>query len=1501
MAELIGSIKGHSLYAVSLNTAWDTHNRTSGAPITVSVDEVKIRNTAGVDVTANYKVVSEDGILVVKSRIEAEITEAPVANTLSYNQTNQELVTAGTANTSVLYVVSDNDAQTPSEGWSGNIPTGYNAGTYFVWYKAAGSEQYDETEPVKVTVVINRKAVSVNRIEVKDKVYDGTTAAEVINLSDKNIDGLYKRDLLDVEVTAEFADAIAGTDRVVNITEIKLSGEDIDNYVLDEDASQKTTTADISKKLVTVTAKNQTVSLNGKIVNTVSMATLDGAIDGHVLGSVKLTSSETNEVTTTGEIYVSDVKIVESADPNHDMTSNYDIQPVNGVMEVMSAESAVTAVPTAKTSLTYTGADQALLNDDGAAFGGDLVYVIGGETSVGTANWLDTIPTGKNAGTYYVWYKVAGDANHDDTDPAGPIEVTIAKKSVKVSGIKVNSKTYDGTTAVTFDFSSAAFDGKVGSDVLTVADAAGVFENANVGTDKKVNITANSITLGGTSEGNYTVDHANSQKEAAGNITKRPVKVIAKDQTVSLNGTIVNTVDMATLSSNGVGILTAVSLSANSTAHVTTTGTITPSAAAIRFGTADATDNFVIEYVSGNLIVTPVAATVLTAPTAKTLSFNNAQQALLNDDATVSGGSIQYAISANATTAPVDGWSEDIPTAKEVGSYYVWYKAVADDDHTDSVSACVTATIDAAEITIFFDANYEGGKGVSQNATISTADDVVTLRTNTISRNGFNFVEWNTDAEGEGTAYADGAEYSPSVNAAGFYGDVTLYAQWESVSVDSISVNKAPDKTEYVEGQKFDPTGMVVVANYANGTSREIDDYTYTPSGNLAISDNKVTISYTEAGLTFTTSQNITVVSISLDSISINKLPDKTQYVERELLDVTGMEVAATYNNGETKLVTDYTYTPDTNLTLADTTVVVSYTEKDVTRTASFNIVVSENTTPKLVSISINKAPDKTDYVEGDAFDATGMVVSANYSDGSIKSVSGYTVTPSVNLTVSDNKVTVSYTEEGITCTADVAIKVKAKSNADVVVEDEDYSAWNLYEDNTEHTFTVAGANGSAVKNSNTKSAVFYDAELNGDTITVTAKGDLKKAAKAANAVLEFVTDDGVVEFTLPVEYKKPQLKLSVAKVNVKNGAETVVKTTISRKSAAGVFEPMDLTNATVTFEGKDIEILENGEIAITVNGGVKGKINVVGEGWNSADPVALNFNVKGSDKDVISVEMGGLKTVIVNSNAKSQSFEFPVFLSGVEADSETVTITDKKSSGLAKIEGGNLVIAYPEAGVAKGNYTIVLNGGTAKAVKVKVKVSDTALSSAVKLTVKSKYDVVTGQKMVIVPTFKDLGGKLEDVNIDMDGFSAVVNEAGNIVVDYEGSAYNVKNLNIGTMTFKLSVEGVDDEVAVAVNKVKAKKSAVKVKAAKVTMKQGAEGVANLVCSYTDGAKNLHLVAPLSVTVVKANKVTAVVSEDDPTVINLSGLTGKSGSVKVKATFPGGLEKTVTIKVKAGK
>lgn len=87
------------------------------------------------------------------------------------------------------------------------------------------------------------------------------------------------------------------------------------------------------------------------------------------------------------------------------------------------------------------------------------------------------------------------------------------------------------------------------------------------------------------------------------------------------------------------------------------------------------------------------AASVTTPPTAKTLIYNGSAQELVTAG-TVTGGTMQYVIGTNTTTAPTDGWSADIPTATAAGTYYVWYMVKGDDDHSDYYStAPVSVTI----------------------------------------------------------------------------------------------------------------------------------------------------------------------------------------------------------------------------------------------------------------------------------------------------------------------------------------------------------------------------------------------------------------------------------------------------------------------------------------------------------------------------------------------------------------------------------------------------------------------------------------------------------------------------------------------------------------------------------------------------------------------------------------------------------------------------------------
>ena len=91
--------------------------------------------------------------------------------------------------------------------------------------------------------------------------------------------------------------------------------------------------------------------------------------------------------------------------------------------------------------------------------------------------------------------------------------------------------------------------------------------------------------------------------------------------------------------------------------------------------------------------VEKTAATVTKAPAAKTLTYTGSAQELVTAG-TATGGTMQYALGTDATTAPANNlYTTFIPTATNAGTYYVWYKAVGDDAHSDSNPAVVTVTI----------------------------------------------------------------------------------------------------------------------------------------------------------------------------------------------------------------------------------------------------------------------------------------------------------------------------------------------------------------------------------------------------------------------------------------------------------------------------------------------------------------------------------------------------------------------------------------------------------------------------------------------------------------------------------------------------------------------------------------------------------------------------------------------------------------------------------------
>ena len=177
--------------------------------------------------------------------------------------------------------------------------------------------------------------------------------------------------------------------------------------------------------------------------------------------------------------------------------------------------------PTAQENLTYTGQEQALITA-GMTDHGTMQYSL---TENGT--YSQDSPTGTDAGAYTVWYRVIGDANHNDTAPAS-VAVRIGKKPLTITGVTAASKPYDGTTNA--DISSVTFDNVTlnrGTDYTVTAN----FDDASVDSGK--NITA-TVTLMEQAAKNYALEQ--SSFPTTGSI----IKAAAPDFTKETALTIVN-------------------------------------------------------------------------------------------------------------------------------------------------------------------------------------------------------------------------------------------------------------------------------------------------------------------------------------------------------------------------------------------------------------------------------------------------------------------------------------------------------------------------------------------------------------------------------------------------------------------------------------------------------------------------------------------------------------------------------------------------------------------------------------------------------------------------------------------------------------------------------------------------------------------------------------------------------------------------------------------------
>lgn len=128
--------------------------------------------------------------------------------------------------------------------------------------------------------LISKKSIAIGTLHADDKTYDGTRLA---TLSASTLNGVEAGDHVGLIGSAVFADADAANGKVVTVTDVSLTGDDAVNYTLPDLSGSETTSADITKKALTISGINITKVYDGISTDAtadITSAVLTGVVEG---------------------------------------------------------------------------------------------------------------------------------------------------------------------------------------------------------------------------------------------------------------------------------------------------------------------------------------------------------------------------------------------------------------------------------------------------------------------------------------------------------------------------------------------------------------------------------------------------------------------------------------------------------------------------------------------------------------------------------------------------------------------------------------------------------------------------------------------------------------------------------------------------------------------------------------------------------------------------------------------------------------------------------------------------------------------------------------------------------------------------------------------------------------------------------------------------------------------------------------------------------------------
>lgn len=557
---------------------------------------------------------------------------------------------------------------------------------------------------------------------------------------------------------------------------------------------------------------------------------------------------------------------------------------------------------------------------------------------------------------------------------------------------------------------------------------------------------------------------------------------------------------------------------------------------------------------------------------------------------------------------------------------------VTNNDQTDSITESIIKGTPVCETTLTY--AYE-----------------VTEGTNLIEVTDAGVVSTISNTEGTATIKVTISDEAENHTDAVDYITVTV----KNKAVTGIEITKNPTKmTGYVEGQPLDTAGMEVKVSYDDESYETINSgFTVTPA-TLETTTTTVTITYAGKTATLTLGSGAVVPKV-IESIAVTHQPTKTTYVIGDTADWTGLEVTATYNDGDTRVLgaDEYTVTGfNSSAYAASQTITVTDTTKD--KTATFTVTIDKKTlTADNFTVNIPA---------GLTYDRTEKTATVTAKEG----VAAGTVTVKYN-----GSTTAPVNAGSYTVTFDV-------TESDIYKAAAGLAAGTLVIGKATPTITIPNATMTVVKDATATAIGATIVGVTGETETLTLTYTSADTSKVT------VSADGKVT---GVGFGTANVTVSYAESNNYNAASETVSVEVTDKSPVTVtfgnaadktYTPAgyklgeQFSSATVpseysasdisyTYNGTKYETLEALKAVIVINAGTY-TVKAVYETETHKGTAEAKFVIKQADQAELSV------------NESDATFDTPLALtttggSGTGAVTYTVTV----GTGSATVSGSTL------------------------------------------------------------------------------------------------------------------------------------------------------------------------------------------------------------------------------------